>query len=397
MAQKAKGLKLYEFWCKVPVEHLNRYEEEKKKVVSSNTPSILDVSGKRDEAFVLVVSDGIQHEVIAYKRNPGDKPYKWERLDENPEELGGQGIADRVEPQQRTLNGAIRSFENNVKGLSTLILAVKERHIKGNIKEAFRDGGVLRLTDEAENVRDAVQQFIMQDVTTPLLKLIQLFLEFADYSSGVPRIQQGVQPEGARTAFELQQRLQSSGRLFGDIFMRVDRQIVWAAEQYFLYNLKRDEFPECKGPFIIKALGYLSYTNMLQRMQAIIQYLQLMSADPELAKQINKRWIAEQLADSMDIDKDKVLLSVTEIALTQRAAQANPQTQMQLQSMELQVQTLAAQLEKLQAETQKVQAESAEIIAGVDIKKQELELAQAEILLKAQQGAKTTNERKKEQ
>jgi uncharacterized protein (DUF3084 family) len=122
-----------------------------------------------------------------------------------------------------------------------------------------------------------------------------------------------------------------------------------------------------------------------------------MSADPELAKQINKRWIAEQLADSMDIDKDKVLLSVTEIALTQRAAQANPQTQMQLQSMELQVQTLAAQLEKLQAETQKVQAESAEIIAGVDIKKQELELAQAEILLKAQQGAKTTNERKKEQ
>ena len=381
IAQKAKGIKLYEFWANIPIEHMDNFESKE-----NDFDQLPTLSGKREEAFILMTSDGTLHEIIAFKRKPGEKPYKWERFDENPEELGGQGIADRVEPQQRTLNGAIRSFENNVKAQAQLILAVKERNIKGNIKDAFRDGGVIELTDEAESVKDAIEQFLAQDVTAPLLRIIQLFLDFADYSSGVPRIQQGVQPEGARTAYELQQRLQGAGKYFGDIFMRIDRMIEWAAYQYFVYDLSSDEFPECKGPYIIKALGYLAYSNMVQRVQGLIQFLQLVSVDPETAKQIDRRWVAEQVADAYDIDKDKILKSLAVIAEEQKAEQNSPQAQLQMQQMDLTVKSLAAEVDTKLAEVQKIQAETAEIMADIESSKREVDTRKMEAYNKAGQG-----------
>lgn len=262
------------------------------------------------DVFVITVAGRI----IAYQREPGPRPYYFTMWEENIDGVGGRSIADNLVDIQKTLNGAIRSFEDNTKLIANFIVAIKARLLNNKkINDAIKEGGVLELDEECENVSEAIQQVQFQDITGPLTKAIDMFMTFADLSSNLPRAEQGQQSENAQTAYELQQRLDKSGKYLASVVRNIDGVIKWVADENYEYNAGNQELDIQRIPAIIKPLGFTSFENRYLRVQRLIQMLTMALTNPSLERITKIKWLWEEIGKAQDLEADQFIKSVEEL------------------------------------------------------------------------------------
>lgn len=332
----------YEGWLWVPRDAADQFEKDNRIVqepqldamerTEQDTPASPDGLGAdgekdgSDRVYVLVwLCEG---QIIGYCREPGDHNFIGEQFETCIDALYGRGIADNIEAWQKGLNGAIRSFENNTKLIANMILAVKREKMKNNPEDAIDEGGIIEIDPEVTGgVNEAMQQVVFQDITGPLIKAIEMFSSFADLASNMPRIQQGQQSDNAQTAFELNQRLQQSGKYVGSIISTFDRVIAWAVQGLYDRNMMDPDNGVPKIPCAVKALGFTSFENRFLRLQKLVQMLQMVLADGtgELKSITKLRWLWEEIGKANDLETAQYIKSPEEIMQEQQAAANQPQ------------------------------------------------------------------------
>lgn len=341
---RKRNTEVYECWLWVPREAADSFEREndlstelqpeasptgadtaREKQPEAQPPDETSTGNAADESDkVYVFCVMAEGEIIAYKREPGDNPYFGDVFEECIDSPDGRGIADNMESWQRSLNGAVRSFENNTKLIANFIIAVQRRLLNNKIEDQIEEGGVLELHAECDDARKAVQQMVFQDITAPLIKAIEMFMEFSDLASNVPRAQQGQQSDNAQTLGEFNERIAKSGKYIGQVITRFDRLVAWDVQNRYDYIAGDPDAQVIKIPADVKALGFTSFDNRYLRVARLIQMLTTALNDPtgELRAITKIRWLWEEIGKSQDLETAQYIKTEAEMQAEQAAATA---------------------------------------------------------------------------
>jgi hypothetical protein len=364
MVRRNQNMKRWQFWGYVPRKDFDQAMAE---LAGEASPSQSYDQEYQSPVYcnAIVVENRL---VRLVETAPREKPYyeaDWQRLIDG---LGAVSVADNVESEQTVLDAAVDSLVEATDYLSKFILAGKRRLMKGDF-QVMEHGLFLELDEDAQDVRQAVQQLVFENNTGPIMELIQTFISFADYSSNVPRAEQGQQAENAQTAFELKSRLERSGKYLGSVIRRLDELVEKIINRHYAFNQTNPDNRIAKGNFRVRAVGFSSFENKWDRVGRLINILMMIMQNEDL-KAISKiRYLFEEILKAEDVDPDQILKSPSE--LLAEADQREQQLAQQQQAMAAQggmnqasqesIALQQAQIERLRAEAYKKTVEAEEL------------------------------------
>lgn len=381
---RKKTIRILEYWGRMPTSDVKAFEEwikALKKDPEAPAPSHTSMDnedeamGKYEEVFAVVAGTRI---VAFAKTKTEDRPFERAVWDDQLEETSGSGVADNMKATQLTLNGAIRAFEDNKKLSGNVITALKRRLID-KMDKTLGPGSVVEISEDCDDVRQAIQPIVIPDVGATLLDLISLMEKYADDDSMIPKIQQGISSQGKETAFEVNQRLEASGNYIAGVIRNIDEHLVEPnITAYYNRNMKDPDVKMGKGSYTVKALGYSSFQNRFVLVTKLQQFLNLLLANEQIAIKYDLDKLIARMGASLDVD-------TTEFEKSPEQLQAEQQFQQQL-AME------QAQLAKAEAEANvtKTMAEAQAKQAETVIKQEQLKNDRAKIVLemeKVKQGS----------
>jgi len=334
-----------------------------------------------DMVEVQIVMAG--NEIIRFAPSSvADRPYVHGVMEARLDKAYGRGMPDNVENEQKSLNGMQRAVENSAKLASNLILAIKERYLMdpSSLDKLF-PGMKVALAEDCDDARKAIQQVVLEFIGDRLLPLMTMTLEFADMSSNLPRAQQGMQALNPQTAYELQQRLERSGKYVGRVVKNFD---------VFVQKLKKVQFrrntqdPENGLPIIncrVVAIGFAAFEQTVVRMQKLLQLLGLALQSPTLEIMFKMRELVEEVVKSMRVDPDTVLKS-------QEQWQADVAAQAESENAKLQTALAQAEVALTGANAQKSGAQAAQTVEKVRQDDERIEIERAKLVMEAERHVK---------
>jgi len=320
-------------------------------------------------------------------------PYFHDVFEREIDGHGGRSICDNVEYAQTVLNGAIRNMEDNMKLCNKLIIAVMRRAFDGEFEEMFNNSDAVCVLDMAEEAatfggaRAALQQIRLDPIVNELERIISMFMEFADLSSFVPRIQQGADTQSPNTAFELNERLERSGKYMADVIKRFDRFVGRMINSFLDYNMRDPENDIPKGVFQIKVLGFDSFNNRVVRLQKLMQMLNMVSQDEELRRRTNMVWLLKEIAKALDIEQDQLVKQDAEMDKMEQL-EARRDEEMHQAGMA----KLDAELKEIEAEIRKTNADAEYSTARANAERIEAIAEAAESYRKSKSGRNGSEE-----
>ena len=157
----------------------------------------------------------------------------------------------------------------------------------------------------------------------------------ADESSGLPSYaygQTGVQGTG-RTASGISMLMGAASGSIRTVIKNLDDYLLRPlGEALFAFNMQFDFDPEIKGDLEVKARGTESFMRNEVRSQRLISFLQIVS-NPTLAPFAKFPYIMREIAETMDLDADKITNNPEEamrqallLQQMQKEVQPDPQT-----------------------------------------------------------------------
>lgn len=338
---RQKNIEHCEFFARVPRHLADKFEREisnpgDAEQIPGMQPEDLDPQNNDlknyDKVEVFAVTAG--DEVIAYERDPIERIYKrveWEPANDRPD---GRGVPDNLEFEQKVLNGAIRSMENNAKLMASLVAAVKREFLETDPEDALgKDGAIIDLAEECKSANDAIQQITFESIIAPLIQVIEMFLQFSDMSSAIPRAEQGQQSVNPQTAFELQQRLERSGKYMGGCIRRIDELVGWVVNQFHDYNMDNPDIVTGKGDFEVTANGFTSFQDQVIRLQTLLQNLSLVLQSEDLSRITKVRAMWREILKSQDLDPDEFVKSLEQIQQEDEGRAQSEEAQLQLAAL----------------------------------------------------------------
>ena len=343
-----------EFWVRVPSSLAEAYEKNKNIDTSINVD--LDVDEEVEYAYVLCGILG--EEIIRYNRSSrGDHPFYRFEMEHDPDSVGGISVIDNVINEQIVLNGMIRCYEDNKKLSANLVFAADDSAFVGDFKDWY-PGADLKL-EGRRNVNEAIQQLTIRDVGDTLVNGIQMFMQFADMSSNLPREQQGMPSNNPQTAFEIQQRLERSGKYVGQVISNLDDHVIEPFINDCYEWLAADpEFADLGMAFKVNALGFASYESRALRQQALMQLTALMAQNPDWREKMSADYFLGEIAKSLGIPPAQFIKSPEVIAQEKQEMENSPEYQLNMKKIQAEVAKAEAEVFKLEAETENIKADT---------------------------------------
>ena len=365
ITQFGKTIIGYIFYGRVPRIKITSFIEamEKRNIkIVGGPPTAADQLGDELECHLIIAKNRVIRFALT---TPEQRAYDCVIWEDSLDSIYPWSVADNVEPEQLSINGAWRTFENNLKLLSNFMLAIKQEYLEGDWDQTLEEGKPLAISEDCDDVRKAVQQLKLDaGVLEPLMKAIEMLLNFGDSASMIPRVEQGQGNFDANTAFELRQRLESAGKYLASVVCNYDKWVETSAGAQYRYNMRNPQLGIAKIPAKVVALGFTSFQNRVVRANDIKWLLQLMLANPDVKERGKLQWLLDELTKSMDIDPDQVWYSARE--MQQQAAGKQAQLDQMNQNGAAAKDPATAAL--LQAQIQKLQAEATQKLADARLK-----------------------------
>jgi len=336
-----------EFWGRVPRQTALAFEAEQF-ANADQVPTVAfdETNDAGDEVEVMVCVAGDQ--VVRYARSTSkERPFRRGVWEDSLDGQGAIGVADNAANSQFVLNGAMRAYEDNKKLSANVIMAGKRRLIEGDFKETAI-GMFLDISEDCQDVRQAIQSVVITDVGESLLNLIQLAEKYCDMDTLIPKLTQGLDvKEPQMRAYVAQQQVEKSGKYIGQVIRNNDEGLIEPiVESFYDYNMNDPSVLKGKGAYIVKALGFTSFQDRIERIEKLKSMLTLVLSSPELMADSKLRWYLMEIAKAFDMDPDQAVKSEEEKAQEAQANQAPPDPIVQ------------AQVDKLSAEAQRAQADA---------------------------------------
>lgn len=386
---RQRKIPTYELRGRVPrksvTEWIESYKSERNlsdNDITQRLPRFPEYKDDGDEVEVITMVAGTK--VIRHIfSTPEQRKLHMAVWDQNVDEAGGWGIADNALPAQKLIDGAIQTIENTNKLASCLILAYKESAFQNaeDIPDGIRQGFLRLLMEDGmyENIQQAMHQFQFQPVGERLWPLLQHAERLGDDDSMVPKISQGIQrPEdGDETAYAASQRLEKAGKYFGKGMRNLDAMLTEPMiQEFYEANMRDPSITAAKGPFACKALGYSSWQNHIDRVNALMRLLELIR-ETESTRDYRITDIIDEAARSENIDPDLYKYSPKEKQQMQQQEQQSQQAQLEIQERmaEIEKDRASAALDQQKALSEEHEREISEAKVELEAEKTEANLA----------------------
>ena len=294
-----------EFWGFIDREMLEQYNVEIPKELR-----------KADQVNANIwVCNGQVLRLVMNPFNPQVIPYYAMPYEVNPYSFFGVGLAENMDDTQTLMNGFMRMSVDNAALSGNLILEVDENNLVPGQDLAIYPGKVFRRSGGAPG--QAIFGTKFPNVSNENMQMFDKARQLADESTGLPSFahgQTGVTGVG-RTASGISMLMSAANGSIRTVIKNVDDYLLAPlGKAFFSFNMQFDHDPDIKGDLEVKARGTSSLMANEVRSQRLTQFLQVVQ-NPVLAPFARMDYIIREIADSMDLDPDKVVNSFAEAAV----------------------------------------------------------------------------------
>ena len=330
---------------------------------------------RRTRGYTYVLCGLLEGKVVRFAEISAESiPFLKIDWEKDPDDCPGISIADNVEPEQKVMNGVIRSFEDNKKLTSNLLIAADKEALSGDWNK-WEPGKQIDI-DGARDINSVIQQFTIADVGNTLLGAVDMFLQFADMSSNIPRAQQGMPSGNPQTAFEIQQRLERSGKYIGNIISGIDDDLIRPfIERYYEFMCLEPEFEDMGGLFRVTPLGFSSFESKSLKQQGLMMIFSLINQNPEFQQVVNIQYFLREIAKSQGLNPNEFIKSDSQLQQEQQQRESSPEAQMQHRIQALQVEMLSKQVDELESKINLNNAKASSEMTEAKVKTQESDKA----------------------
>jgi len=366
-----------EFWGRQPRDVVESFERERAEATGKKVePQETEDYERGDDIEVLsCVANG---EIVRFTRRPKRRrPFRRCVFEANLDANGGVGVADNAEDMQLMVNGGARAFFDNKNLSGNLVGGIKPEMFEEDVTE-IRPGTLFHLSAECDDIKKGLMFADIPDVGESLLSVIHLAQQYADMNTMIPKVQQGIETKEKLTAFEISQLIEKAGKYLGAVIRNFDEQLIEPMIlSFYQYNMNDPEVVRGKGDYLIKATGFLSFQNKVERITKMQQMLTLALTNDVVAKETNIRWYLEELHKALDIDTDKALKSEEQKIKEAEARTPSPEEELMVQSQQANIAktNATAQLSSAKAQTtsEKMVVERALAVSDIQDKRDKIE------------------------
>lgn len=360
-----------EFWGRVPKATAKAFEAEM--FTGTEVPTVVfdDNEDSGDEVEIMACVAGDQ--IVRYTRSAAsERPFRRAVWEDSLDGQGAIGVADNAANSQFVLNGAMRAYEDNKKLSANVILAGKRRYMEGEFKEISM-GMFLEIAEDCDDVRKALMPVVIPDIGESLLNLITLAEKYCDMDTLIPKLTQGLDvKEPQMRAYVAQQQVEKSGKYIGTVIRNNDEGLIEpVVEAFYDYNMADPDTVKGKGSYIVKALGFTSFQDRIERIEKLKSMLTLVLSSPELMAESKLRWYLDEIAKALDMDPEQAVKSEEEKAQEQQVIASAPPDPL-----------VQAQTAKLSAEATRAEADAQAKLAGIQTNADKLIIDRAEAVHK---------------
>jgi len=246
---------------------------------------------------------------------PARIPYHAAPYELNPYSFFGVGIAENMDDTQTLMNGFMRMAVDNAVLSGNLIVEVDETNLVPGQDLSLYPGKVFRRQGGAPG--QAIFGTKFPNVSSENMMLFDKARVLADESTGFPSFahgQTGVSGVG-RTASGISMLMNAAAGGTKTVIKNVDDYLLRPlGEGLFRFNMQFDYDPAIKGDLEVRARGTESLMANEVRSQRLMQFLQVAS-NPALAPFAKFQYIIREIANSMELDPDKVTNNMDEAAI----------------------------------------------------------------------------------
>lgn len=255
-------------------------------------------------------------------------PYYAVPYEVNPYSFFGVGLAENMDDTQTLMNGFMRMAVDNAALSGNLLIEVDENNLTPGQSLDIYPGKVFRRSGGAPG--QAIFGTKFPNVSNENMQMFDKARQLSDESTGLPSFahgQTGVSGVG-RTASGISMLMSAANGSVRTVIKNVDDYLLGPlGKSFFSFNMQFDYDPEIKGDLEVKAQGTSSLMANEVRSQRLMQFLQVVQ-NPALAPFAKMDYVIREIAESMDLDADKVANSLSEAAvqaeILRKFQEANP-------------------------------------------------------------------------
>ena len=216
---------------------------------------------------------------------------------------------------QLNVNGFMRMAVDNAALSGNLLIEIDENNLTPGQDLEIYPGKVFRRQGGAPG--QAIFGTSFPNVSNENMQMFDKARILADESTGLPSFshgQTGVSGVG-RTASGISMLMSAANGSIRTVIKNVDDYLLGPlGKAFFSFNMQFDYDQEIKGDLEVKAQGTSSLMANEVRSQRLMQFLQVVQ-NPALAPFAKMDYVIREIAESMDLDPDKVANSMSEAAV----------------------------------------------------------------------------------
>lgn len=243
-------------------------------------------------------------------------PYHAVPYELNPYNFFGVGLAENMEDAQSLMNGFTRMAVDNARLAGNMIIEIDETYLVPGQDFSVHPGKVFRRQGGPPG--QAIYSTKWQSTANENMMMFDKARQLADEATGIPSIshgQGGVQGGPGRTAAGMSMFMGAAATNVKTVIRNVDDYLIGPLGQsLFAWNMQFDFDPEVKGDLEILARGTSSLMQREVKTQRLIQFMQT-AANPFTASRVRWDALLREIAETLDIDPDKLIASPEEAAL----------------------------------------------------------------------------------
>ena len=302
---KSERFSVLEFWGYVDTDILEDYDIEIPKELKDS-----------DQVSVNIwVCNGQVLRLVMNPFNPTYLPYYAVPFEVNPYSFFGIGIAENMDDTQTLMNGFMRMSVDNAALSGNLLIEIDETNLVPGQDLSIYPGKVFRREGGAPGQGIFGTKF--PNVSNENMQMFDKARVLADESTGFPSFahgQTGVSGVG-RTASGISMLMSAANGSIRTVVKNVDDYLLGPiGKAFFNFNMQFDYDDSIKGDLEVKAEGTQSLMANEVRSQRLMQFLQIVQ-NPALAPFAKMDYIIREIANSMDLDPEKVANSLTDAAV----------------------------------------------------------------------------------
>ncbi len=256
-------------------------------------------------------------------------PYHIFPYERSPHQFWGTGVPRMMRDSQGTMNTATRIWLDNMAlssgpmvEVNTDLLAAGEDPTDIHPWRVFlREGG--------DGSMPAVRWYQPVANANGLNQIVEIFRRFADETTSLPSYTHGEQTQGLnKTATGMSMLMGAANIALKSTIKNIDDFLIEPMiESLFHFNMEFGTNEKSKGDLRIVARGSTALVQKEVQSQRLLQFLSIVGDNS--AGVVKQTELLREIAQSMDIDPDKIMKTEEQIALEQQQQQQLLQAQMQ--------------------------------------------------------------------